>query len=170
MSDSASNTEDFIQIEIFPSRILSPETAQKLISEIYKVDGVIRVMVQGNRLPDRVCAGPGTGERVEHPLRKPIQIGDQVVELKICVGRIRVELSNAEAKEQIREICEKLFPFPFEFREGHFLRRKPTVTDYAKLGPGADPRFLGMVDPKSRADQLIFIEKQEKQEKKDKNE
>ncbi|AKB13399.1 methyl-coenzyme M reductase subunit D [Methanosarcina thermophila] len=171
MSDSASNTEDFIQIEIFPSRILSPETAQKLISEIYKVDGVIRVMVQGNRLPDRVCAGPGTGERVEHPLRKPIQIGDQVVELKICVGRIRVELSNAEAKEQIREICEKLFPFPFEFREGHFLRRKPTVTDYAKLGPGADPRFLGMVDPKSRADQLIFIEKQEKQEKKrDQNE
>jgi methyl-coenzyme M reductase subunit D len=171
MSDSASNTEDFIQIEIFPSRILSPETAQKLIAEIYKVDGVIRVMVQGNRLPDKVCAGPGTGEKVEHPLRKPIQIGDQVVELKICVGRIRVELSNAEAKEKIREVCEKLFPFPFEFREGHFLRRKPTVTDYAKLGPGADPRFLGMVDPKSRADQLIFIEKQEKQEKKrDKNE
>ena len=103
-------------------------------------------------------------------MKKPIQIGDQVVELKICVGRIRVELSNAEAKEQIREVCEKLFPFPFEFREGHFLKKKPTVTDYAKLGPGADPRFLGMVDPKSRADQLIFIEKQEKQEKKDKNE
>jgi methyl-coenzyme M reductase subunit D len=170
MSDSASNTEDFIQIEIFPSRILSPETAQKLITEIYKVDGVIRVMVQGNRLPDKVCSGPGTGEKVEHPLKKPIQIGDQVVELKICVGRIRVELSNAEAKEQIREVCEKLFPFPFEFREGHFLKKKPTVTDYAKLGPGADPRFLGMVDPKSRADQLIFIEKQDKQEKKDKNE
>ena len=170
MSDSASNTEDFIQIEIFPSRILSPETAQKLITEIYKVDGVIRVMVQGNRLPDKVCSGPGTGEKVEHPLKKPIQIGDQVVELKICVGRIRVELSNAEAKEQIREVCEKLFPFPFEFREGRFLKKKPTVTDYAKLGPGADPRFLGMVDPKSRADQLIFIEKQEKQEKKDKNE
>lgn len=166
MSDSASNTEDSIQIEIFPSRILSPETAQKLIAEIYKVDGVIRVMVQGNRLPDRVSAGPGTGEKVEHPLRKPIQIGDQVIELKICVGRIRVELSNAEAKEQIREVCEKLLPFPFEFREGHFLRKKPTVTDYAKLGPEADPRLLGMVDPKARADQLIFIEKQEEQEKK----
>ena len=73
MSDSASNTEDSIQIEIFPSRILSPETAQNLIAEIYKVDGVIRVMVQGNRLPDKVSAGPGTGEKVEHPLRKPIQ-------------------------------------------------------------------------------------------------
>ena len=166
MSDSASNTEDSIQIEIFPSRILSPETAQKLIAEIYKVDGVIRVMVQGNRLPDKVSAGPGTGEKVEHPLRKPIQIGDQVIELKICVGRIRIELSNAESKEQIREVCEKLLPFPFEFREGHFLRKKPTVTDYAKLGPEADPRLLGMVDPRAKTDQLIFIEKQEEQEKK----
>ncbi len=171
MSDSASNTEDSIQIEIFPGRILSPETAQKLMAEIYKVDGVIRVMVQGNRLPDKVGAGPGTGEKVEHPLRKPIQIGDQVIELKICVGRIRVELSNAEAKEKIREVCEKLLPFPFEFREGYFLRKKPTVTDYAKLGPEADPRLLGMVDPKARTDQLIFIEKQEgKEEKKDKDE
>lgn len=171
MSDSASNTEDSIQIEIFPSRILSPETAQKLMAEIYKVDGVIRVMVQGNRLPDKVGAGPGTGEKVEHPLRKPIQIGDQVIELKICVGRIRVELSNAEAKEKIREVCEKLLPFPFEFREGHFFRKKPTVTDYAKLGPEADPQLLGMVDPKARTDQLIFIEKQEEQEeKKDKDE
>ena len=165
MSDSASNKEDSIQIEIFPSRILSPETAQKLISEIYKVDGVIRVLVQGNRLPERVSAGPGTGEKVEHPLRKPIQIGDQVIELKICAGRIRIELSNAEAKENIRELCEKLLPFPFEFREGHFFRKKPTVTDYAKLGPEADPRLLGMVDPKAKTNQLVFIEKQEKKDK-----
>ncbi len=165
MSDSASNKEDSIQIEIFPSRILSPETAQKLISEIYKVDGVIRVLVQGNRLPERVSAGPGTGEKVEHPLRKPIQIGDQVIELKICAGRIRIELSNAEAKENIRELCEKLLPFPFEFREGHFFRKKPTVTDYAKLGPEADPRLLGMVDPKAKTNQLVFIEKQEKMDK-----
>ena len=170
MSDSASNTEDSIQIEIFPSRILSPETAQKLMAEIYRVNGVIRVMVQGNRLPDKVSAGPGTGEKVEHPLRKPIQIGDQVIELKICVGRIRVELSNAEGKEKVREVCEKMLPFPFEFREGHFFRRKPTVTDYAKLGPDADPRMLGMVDPKAKIDQLVFIEKQEKEEKKDKDE
>jgi methyl-coenzyme M reductase subunit D len=170
MSDSASNTEDSIQIEIFPSRILSPETAQKLMAEIYRVNGVIRVMVQGNRLPDKVSAGPGTGEKVEHPLRKPIQIGDQVIELKICVGRIRVELSNAEGKEKVREVCEKMLPFPFEFREGHFFRRKPTVTDYAKLGPDADTRMLGMVDPKAKIDQLVFIEKQEKEEKKDKDE
>jgi methyl-coenzyme M reductase subunit D len=165
MSDSASNTENSIQIEIFPSRILSPDTAQKLMTELYKVDGIIRVMVQGNRLPEKVSSGPGTGEKVEHPLRKPIQIGDQVIELKISVGRIRVELSNAEDKEKVREVCDKLLPFSFEFREGNFFRRKPTVTDYAKLGPEADPRLLGLVDPKAKTNQLVFIEKQEKKDK-----
>jgi methyl-coenzyme M reductase subunit D len=170
MSDSASNSEDSIQIEIFPSRILSPETAEKLMIELNQVDGIIRVMVQGNRLPQKVGAGPGTGEKVEHPLRKPIQIGDQVIELEVSVGRIRIELSNAEAKEKVREVCDKMLPFSFEFREGHFFRRKPTVTDYAKLGPEADPRLLGMTDPKAKTNQLVFIEKQEKQEKNDKDE
>lgn len=170
MSDSASNTEDLIQIEIFPSRILSPETAQKLITELYRIDGIIRVMVQGARLPERVSAGPGTGEKVEHPLRKPIQIGDQVVELKICVGRIRLEISNAETKENVRSVCEKILPFTFEFREGHFFRKQPTVTDYAKFGPDSDPRLLGMVDAKAKIDQLVFIEKQKKEDSKDTDE
>jgi methyl-coenzyme M reductase subunit D len=170
MSDSASTTENSIQIEIFPIRILSPETAQKLISELYQVDGILRVMVQGPKLPEKVGYGPGTGEKVEHPLRKPIQIGDQVIELKISVGRIRLELSDAEVKEKVRAVCEKVLPFSFEFREGHFLRRKPTVTDYAKLGPEADSRLLGMVDPKAKINQLVFIEKQENENTKDKDE
>ncbi|MCQ1536484.1 methyl-coenzyme M reductase operon protein D [Methanosarcina sp. KYL-1] len=165
MSDSASNTENPLQIEIFPRRILSPETAQKLMVELYKVDGVIRALIQGPRLPERVSAGPGTGEKVEHPLRKPIQIGDQVIDLKISVGRIRLELANAEVKEKVREICEKVLPVPFEFREGHFFKKKATVTDYAKLGPDADPRLLGMVDPKAKKESLVFIEMQDKQEK-----
>jgi methyl-coenzyme M reductase subunit D len=165
MSDSASTTENSLQIEIFPRRILSPETAQKLMVELYKVDGVLRVMIQGPRLPEKVAYGPGTGEKVEHPLRKPIQIGDQVIDLKISVGRIRMELADAEVKENVREICEKMLPFSFEFREGHFLKKKATVTDYAKLGPDADPLLLGMVDPKAKKESLVFIEKQEQKEK-----
>ena len=170
MSDSASNTENSIQIEIFPSRILSPETAQKLLVELSQVDGILRVMIQGNRLPEKVGYGPGTGEKVEHPLRQPIQIGGQVIELRVSVGRIRLEVLNAEVKENVRAVCEKMLPFSFEFREGHFLRRKPTVTDYAKLGPEADPRLLGMVDPKAKINQLVFIEKQEKEDDEDKDE
>jgi len=164
MSDSASNTEKLIQIEIFPRRILSPETAQVLLAELYKVDGVIRVIVQGQRLPEKVSYGPGIGEKVEHPLRKPIQIGDQLIEMKVSVGRIQMELASPDAKEKVREVCDKVLPFPFEFREGNFMRRKATVSDYARLGPDADPMMLGMVDPKAKhEDQLVFIEKKEKE-------
>ncbi len=164
MSDSASNTEKLIQIEIFPRRILSPETAQVLLAELYKVDGVIRVIVQGQRLPEKVSFGPGTGEKVEHPLRKPIQIGDQLIEMKVSVGRIQMELASPDAKEKVREVCDKVLPFPFEFREGNFMRRKATVSDYARLGPDADPMMLGMVDPKAKhEDQLVFIDKKEKE-------
>ncbi|HII01779.1 TPA: methyl-coenzyme M reductase operon protein D [Methanosarcinaceae archaeon] len=164
MSDSASNTENLIQIEIFPRRILSPETAQVLLAELYKVDGVIRVIVQGQRLPEKVSSGPGTGEKVEHPLRKPIQIGDQLIEMKVSVGRIRMELASPDAKEKVREVCDKVLPFPFELREGNFMRRKATVSDYAKLGADADPMLLGMVDPKAKhEDQLVFIEKKEEE-------
>jgi methyl-coenzyme M reductase subunit D len=164
MSDSASNTENLIQVEIFPRRILSPETAQDLLAELYKVDGVIRVIVQGSRLPERVTSGPGKGEMVDHPLRKPLQIGDQLIEMKVCVGRIQMELASPEAKEKVREVCEKVLSFPFEFREGNFMRRKATVSDYAKLGSDADPTLLGMVDPKAKhEDNLVFIEKKEEE-------
>lgn len=161
MSDSASNTGNPLQIEIFPRRILTPETAQELLNELYRIDGVIRVMIQGPRLPEKVAYGPGTGEKVEHPLRKAIQIENQLVELKISVGRIRLELADAAAKEKAREVCDKVLPFPYEFREGHFFRRKATVTDYAKHGPGADPKILGMCDPKAKKEEITFIEKDE---------
>ncbi|MDD2439466.1 MAG: methyl-coenzyme M reductase operon protein D [Methanosarcinaceae archaeon] len=159
MSDSAENTKNPLQIEIFPSRILSPQTAQKLLAEIYQIDGILRVMVQGHRLPTKVGFGPGTGEKVEHPQRKAIEVEGQVIELKVNVGRLRLEVADAEVKEKVRKACEKVFPFPFEFREGHFLKRKATVTDYAKLGPNADPKLLGMVDPKAgNYKNLIFID------------
>lgn len=168
MSDSAVNTENPLQIEIFPSRILSPKTAQKLLSEMYKVDGILRVMIQGQRLPTEVGFGPGTGEKVEHPQRKAIEVEGQLIELKVNVGRLRLEVADAEVKEKVREVCEKVFPFPFEFREGHFMKKKATVTDYAKLGPDADPTLLGMVDPKSGDyKNLIFIKKKEEKESED---
>lgn len=168
MSESAVNTENPLQIEIFPSRILSPETAQKLLSELYKVEGIMRMMIQGQRLPTKVGFGPGTGEKVEHPQRKVIEIEGQLIELQVNVGRLRLEVADAEVKEQVRKVCEKVFPFPFEFREGHFLKKKATVTDYAKLGPNADPKLLGMVDPKSGDyNNLIFIEKKDENKSED---
>jgi methyl-coenzyme M reductase subunit D len=132
---------DPVQYEIFPQRMLDPSSAQELLNRLEQIKGVTRVLVQGPRLPLTVPYGPGKGAPVDHPDREVIRVGDQVMELQVKVGRIRLE---------IRALCEELFPFPFELKEGLFLRRKATVTDYAKYGPDEtieDKSIYGMTDP-----------------------
>lgn len=155
-----------LQVEIFPHRLLQPSTAEKLLNEIDKVEGVTRMLLQGQNLPLKVTCGPGTGEDVNHPDRRVIQVGGQAFELTVMVGRIRVEVEREEAKENIRKACERALPFPFEFREGYFLKRKPTLVDYAKYGFKSrtderinleDPRLLGMVDPKVKPEGKVCV-------------
>ncbi|WP_406661160.1 methyl-coenzyme M reductase operon protein D [Methanolobus sp. ZRKC3] len=146
--------EDYVQLEIFPSRLLKPETAQLLLGEIAEIDGIIRLFIHGPRIPQTVPYGPATGEVVNHRGNKVIEVAGQSIELVVSVGSIRLEVANADVKEQIREVCEKVLPFTFEFREGLFIPRKQTVTDYAKRGPGADPLLTGMTDPKGKLKDL----------------
>ena len=75
------------------------------------------------------------------------------MELQVKVGRIRLEAEN-DVMEEIRALCEELLPFPFELKEGLFLRRKATTSDYAKYGPDElveDKDVYGMVDPSQPA-------------------
>ncbi len=140
---------DPVQYEIFPQRMLDPSSAQELLNRLEQIKGVTRVLVQGPRLPLTVPYGPGKGAPVDHPDREVIRVGDQVMELQVKVGRIRLESEN-DVMEEIRALCEELFPFPFELKEGLFLRRKATVTDYAKYGPDEtveDKSIYGMTDP-----------------------
>ncbi|NOQ33554.1 MAG: methyl-coenzyme M reductase operon protein D [Methanosarcinales archaeon] len=140
---------DPVQYEIFPQRMLDPASAQELLNRLEQIGGVIRVLVQGPRLPLTVPYGPGKGAPVDHTDREIIRVGDQVMELQVKVGRIRLEAEN-DVMEEVRALCEELFPFPFELKEGLFLRRKATVTDYAKYGPDEnveDKRIYGMTDP-----------------------
>jgi len=140
---------DPVQYEIFPQRMLNPSSAQELLNRLEQIKGVTRVLVQGPRLPLTVPYGPGKGAPVDHTAREIIRVGDQVMELQVKVGRIRLEAEN-DVMEEIRALCEELFTFPFELKEGLFLRRKATVTDYAKYGPDEqveDKSIYGMTDP-----------------------
>ncbi len=141
---------DYVQLEIYPSRLLKPETAQKLLGEIAEIDGIIRLFIHGPRIPQTVPYGPASGEVVNHRGSKVIEVAGQAIELVVSVGSIRLEVVNADVKEQVREVCDKVLPFTFEFREGLFIPRKQTVSDYAKRGPGADPLMTGMTDPKGK--------------------
>lgn len=140
---------DPVQYEIFPQRMLTPATAQELLSKLEEIEGITRVLIQGPRLPLTVPYGPGKGVPVEQPGRKIVQMSGQVMELEVKVGRIRLEAEN-DVMEEIRTICTEILPFPFELKEGLFLRRKATVTDYAKYGPDEtveDKDIYGMTDP-----------------------
>lgn len=157
-----SSSGEPVQIEIVPQRILSPETSEKLLQRIYDCDGIIRVMVQGSRLPDKVGYGPGTGEKVNHPLKKSIEVEGQEINMRVTLSRLLVEVDSDETAGKIKKICDETFSFPFEFYKGVFFKKYSTVVDYAKMGPDADERLLGMTDPKGKLDQIVFIEKEEK--------
>lgn len=151
-----------VQIEIVPQRILSPETTEILLGKVYDCDGIIRVLVQGSRLPDKVGYGPGTGEKVNHPLKKSIEVEGQQVNMRVTLSRLLIEVDSDETADQIKKICDEIFRFPFEFYKGVFFKKYSTVVDYAKMGPAPDERLLGMTDPKGKLDQIVFIEKNKK--------
>ncbi len=170
MVKTASVTDKPIQIRIFPQRLLQPATAEKVLNEIDQVKGVIRMLLNGKNLPRKVICGPGTGSDVTHPDRKIIYVGGCAFELHIIVGEILVEVEDESAFEGVRVACERALPFPFEFKRGHFIKRRPTLTDYGKYGFKSrtderinleDERMLGLIDPHAKAETNLCVVKTE---------
>ncbi len=160
------STNKPIQIRIFPQRLLQAATAERVLNEIDKVDGVIRMLINGKSLPRKVTCGPGTGSDVNHPDRKIIHVGDCALELHIIVGEIVVEVNDENAAERVKKACERGLPFSFEFKRGHFIKRRPTLTDYGKYGFRSrtderialdDERMLGLTDPEAKAEGNICV-------------
>jgi methyl-coenzyme M reductase subunit D len=149
-----------VQVEIMPSRYLMPETAQRLLNEIYNNGGILRIMVHGPNLPRAVPYGPGKGIPIEEHRDMIIQIGDQAFELKVKVGRIRLELENESYIKGLEAACERALPFSFRIRRGKFFHDRMTVSDYAKFGEVEDKRLLGLIDPKAKKDKLAILSDQ----------
>jgi methyl-coenzyme M reductase subunit D len=161
-----------IQVRVFPKRLLQPETAEKVLNEIDRTKGVIRMLINGKNLPRKVTSGPGTGADVNHPDRKVIHVGDCALELHIIVGEILVEVENESVMEDVRAACERALPFSFEFKRGHYIKRRPTLTDYGKYGFKSktderinleDDRLLGLVDPHAQAENNVCIIRNEEE-------
>lgn len=155
-----------IQVRIFPSRLLQPETAEKVLNEIDCVSGVIRMLINGKNLPRKVTCGPGTGSDVNHPDRKVIHVGDCALELHIIVGEILVEVEDENVVENVKIACQRALPFPFEFKRGHFIKRRPTLSDYGKFGFRSrnderinleDERLLGLTDPSAKLETNVCV-------------
>ncbi len=166
MEKNAPPADKPIQIRVSPRRLLQPQTAEKILNEIDQVDGVIRMLINGKNLPRKITYGPGTGTDVNHPDRKIINVGGCAFELHIIVGEIVVEVENENAMENVRAACERALPFSFEFKRGHFIKKKATLTDYGKYGFRSrnderinldDERVLGLTDPHAKVEKDICI-------------
>ncbi|MDM7939673.1 MAG: methyl-coenzyme M reductase operon protein D [Methanothrix sp.] len=151
-----SDTES-IQVEIIPNRYLMPATTQKLLNEIYGNGGITRIMVHGPNLPRSVPYGPGRGTPIEENRDLLIEVGGQVFELSVKVGRIRLELESEEYLAGLKAACERALPFSFQIKRGKFFHNRPTITDYAKFGKVEDKRILGLIDPKAKKNRLAIL-------------
>lgn len=149
---------DIVQVEIFPSRFLMPETAQRLLNELYANGGIVRILVQGPNLPRTVTYGPGKGTPIQENRDLLIEVGGQVFELRVKVGRIRLELEGEEYLPGVKAACERALPFSFQIKRGRFFRETSTISDYAKYGKEIkDRRRLGLVDPKAKGEKNLAI-------------
>ena len=166
MVKTASVTGKPIQFKIFPQRLLQPQTAERLLNEIDHVNGVIRMLIGGKNLPRKVTCGPGTGTDDNHPNMEIIHVGDCAFELHVMVGEVIVELEDESTKEELRNACERALPFSFEFKQGFFIKKKATLTDYGKYGFKSktdesinleDERILGLIDPHAKAENNLCV-------------
>ena len=147
-----------VQVEIIPYRYLMPETAQRLLNEIYNNGGIERIFIQGPNLPRAVPYGPGKGIPIDENRDLLIQIGDQALELKVKVGRITLELENECYIKGLKAACGRALPFSFQIRQGKFFHDRMTVSDYASFGnKPEDKRILGLIDPKAKKDKLAIL-------------
>jgi len=138
-----------IQIEIIPQRLLSTDSAEKVLNALAELEGIKRISIQGPRLPSEVPCGPARGVSVNNPDRREIQLGGIVFELKITLGRILLELESEDVLNNVKDVVNTVMPCKASIRRGNFFRDKMTVSDYAKYGIIKDERIIGLVDPKS---------------------
>jgi methyl-coenzyme M reductase subunit D len=136
MTSTKSEPIPLPEVLIFPHRLLSAETTEKLLNRIYKVGHVRQVNVSGEGLPSKVSSGPHTGLPVDHPQRKVINVNGKEVELQLQVGRVFVEIDDIDnlqgALDEIEKICQEILTFGFNLEVGRYSKYKPTLTDYRK--------------------------------------
>ena len=124
------------EILIFPSRLLSAETTEKLLNKIYDLPHVRQVNLSGEGLPAKILQGPATGQTSDHEERRVIKVKGKEYQMTLQVGRVFVEIDDIdnlqESLDKIEEICKDTLPFGFSLEVGRYSKYKPTVTDYKK--------------------------------------
>ena len=150
-------TPTYPQCRIVPMRLLGPDTTRRLLNRIILVQGIRRILLNGQNLPLVVPYGPARGQKNENSLRRTVEIAGNAVELHVQVGTIILEVEDPIVFEKIREICEVFFvDFSYYIQEGTFIKTSPSVVDYARYGSRVDRAEIGLVDPKRKEEPVVL--------------
>lgn len=130
-----------MDIEIFPHRYLSADTTEKLLKGLEEIEGVNRMVLQGQRLPPAESG---------HPDRRIITIKGEKIDLQVKTGRVLMEIESEGIISILRQVCKDNLPFGFNIHVGTFIRKQKTVTDKLKYGESLDElpeNMIGLTDP-----------------------
>ncbi|MCK9150964.1 methyl-coenzyme M reductase operon protein D [Methanobacterium alcaliphilum] len=145
-----------MDIQIFPNRILSADTTENLLRDLDKIDGIKRIVLQGQRLPPA---------ELGHPDRRMITVKGQEIDLQIKTGRVLLEIEDEEVIDEIKTASAPHLPFGFDVYVGTFIRHEKTVTDKIKYGSELDDipdEMVGLTDPNAKlSDRASIIKKKE---------
>jgi methyl-coenzyme M reductase subunit D len=146
-----------MDIEIFPHRLLSADTTERLLNDLENVEGIKRIVIQGQRLPSEEI----------NPERRNITIKGEEIDLQVQTGRVLMDIEDEEIIDEIRSICEGNLPFGFNIHVGTFIRKQKTVSDGIKYGETLDEisdEMVGLTDQNAQLSERATIIKKEKQE------
>ncbi len=139
-----------MDIEIFPHRLLSADTTEKLLNDLEGLNGVKRMVIQGQRLP----------QDKYNPDQRVITIMGEEVDLQVKTGRVFMEIEEEEIIDDVKEICEDLLPFGYNIHLGTFIRKQKTVTDDIKYGEAVDDipdEMVGLTDQNAQLSERVTI-------------
>ncbi len=145
-----------MDIEIFPHRILSANTTEKLLNDLEEVEGIKRMVIQGQRLPSEDINSE----------RRVITVKGEEIDLQVQTGRVILEIEDEEVIDDIRDICEDHLHFGFQIHIGTFIRKQKTVSDKIKYGESLDQiseEMVGLTDQNAQLSERATIIKRKEQ-------
>jgi methyl-coenzyme M reductase subunit D len=145
-----------MDIEIFPHRLLSTETTERLLNDLEGIEGIKRIVIQGQRLPPKE-------KNQEH---RTITIKGEEIDLQVQTGRILMDIEDDEIIDDIKRICEDNLSFGFNVHVGTFIRKQKTVTDnikYRETLKKIPEEMVGLTDQNAQLSERATILKRKKQ-------
>lgn len=145
-----------MDIEIFPHRLLSANTTERLLNDLEMVEGINKIVIQGQRLPSEEI----------NPERRKIKIKGEEIDLQVQTGRVLMEIEDEEIIDEIKTICDSNLPFGFNVHVGTFIRKQKTVSDGIKYGDTLDEmsdEVVGLTDQNAQLSERATIIKKENQ-------